>query len=237
MLLYHIRGKSKGNFDPDQSNQTLFLDAIENERRIFGLRTIFVPRCNFTNRVVKYGEENVDWADGLARSRGLADGGIVEDPKVGIAIFNADCPVVAVHDESLGKLAVLHAGFRCLIRPNPREKSIIQTLFENRGFLPSAVKVFAGYGIGPCCYGAEHWPEINDCTRDLPLGRATRGPRAGQRSVDLYYLIRQQLLEIGVSKSNMTFDHNCTSCDGGYYYSRCRDGPGSGNNMTMAWLK
>ncbi len=241
-----IFGKTHGDFNPDQGryssgdNFEMFLNGIYRKERV---NTMFAPKCSFTNRIAKLGEQDETLQDWLVRTKLAADGGIVEAPEKAVAIFNGDCPVVALFDSNTGRLAVMHAGTRCLIPENPRQKSILRVAFEDHGFDPKTVKVFAGFGIGPCCYGAEHLREVRDpfTGGNVPVGKATRGRRAGKLSLDLYQLILHQLLGCGVCEDNILLDTQCTSCAkesvaGGMdfkYYSNCRGE--KGRNLSLVW--
>lgn len=240
--IYHeIYGMNYGNFDYRVTAPRDVLSLLEKIKtsRLFG--KIYGPRCQFTNRIVKIGQEDQNLSGWYIRSKNPADGVIVENSRDAAAFFNADCPIVAVYDEVRERCAALHAGFRCLVpKKNKkfRERSILKVLFEDYGFEPKYVNVFFGYGIGPCCYGAEHYEELNDPTIDLPLGRATRGSRAGQKSIDIYKLIYNQLAALGVPGGKIRADLRCTSCDGldkPKYFSNVRVLP-EGRNAVLIWL-
>jgi copper oxidase (laccase) domain-containing protein len=245
-IFYSSWGKERGNFNPEQDPAAL-LDLINDNRGKNEIKLFLAPRCAFTNKIVSRGEDDDKWVDWFYRTKSPADGAIVISPKEAVMIFNADCPIVAILDENAGRLAVLHAGFRCLV-PAPRKgadtRSIIRVAFEDHHFKPNEVCVFVGFGIGPCCYGAEHWPELAvTSAMDLPIGRATRGPRAGRRSVDLYALIRNQLFKIGVPAKKIEMDYSCTACarhsgyNNNHYWSNCWDGRACGRNATFAWFR
>ncbi len=241
-------GKERGDFHPSQPLDDLIQLISTNKKRMHPFPEIFAPRCDFTTRIVESGKDD-DIPDPVSswfiRTKQPADGGIVDGPFKPVMIFNADCPVVAVLDTSKPQLAVLHAGFSCLVppaclnrkAPASAKRGIIQVLFEDHGFTTGTSQVFVGYGIGPCCYGATNRPEIDDPTLDIRIGRATRGPRAGQRSVDLYQMIEDQFLKLGIPKERIEMDSACTACcrDFGVslYHSHCWDGPVAGRNAAM----
>lgn len=211
-------------------------------QRHLPIAAIFAPDCTkFTNRIVSEGVDDEPWARWFIQTSHPADGVIVGTPGKAIAMFTADCPIIAVFDagdiDKAPRLAVLHAGFRCLIREKPEEKSIIRVLFEDCDFPAGAVEVFYGFGIGPCCYGANHIQEVSGYTKvPIPITRAIRGPRKGQQSIDLYSLIKSQLLRVGVKPKNITSNTSCVCCEGNYH-SNCRDGPSGGRNATFVWFE
>lgn len=250
-LKHQILGIDDGNFDVNNPNIPLLNvgAVLSMARKKYGFDNIIAPRCNFTNEIVEIGPEmeralpnDFAW---FLRTKKEADGAIVNTFSDAVVIFNADCPVVAVHDCASDKLAVLHAGFRCLIPPNQKKtkkRSIIQVLFDDHGFNAWESRAFFGYGIGPCCFGvtSDKYPEIDDYQMDLPYGKVTRGLRLGQKSIDLYQLILNQLLECGVQEKNISADMTCTACAGidkPKYYSVTRLNGRYGRNATLAWIE
>ena len=246
-IFYDSWGKACGNFSPADQGYQLVSQAIKDAKKDRDIGIFFAPNCAFTNRVVAFGEDDDKCDDLFYRTRNPADGGIVSSTKTAVVIFNADCPIVAIYDENAGRLAVLHAGFRCLVPiggRNADNRSIIEVAFADHKFRPDEVNVFVGFGIGPCCYGAEHLPEVKAISNmDIPIGRATRGPRAGKQSVDLYTLIRNQLIKIGVPERRIAIDSSGPACArhsdyrSNEYWSNCWDGPAAGRNATFAWFR
>lgn len=235
-----IYGKLDGNFSPHQPMED-FLRSVRKLREANPqLETIFAPKCDFTTRIVKLGEEDEVWDAGFVRTKNPADGGIVEKPNQAIAIFNADCPVVSIFDEEKGRLAVLHAGFRCLIPEDKSRFSILETAFAKYGFNGERVKVFCGFGIGPCCYGGKHLG-IGRWSGFL-TGRVTRGPRSEQKSFDLYEQIFTELVVMDeVPPENMLIDKTCTACKINYgkhlYHSNVYEGKSAGSNAVLIWYE
>lgn len=245
-LCHELLGIDRGNFHINKigpMNVSVVLDAW---RKKEGVDNVYIPRCDFTATIVSEDSKIVrpiQDASWFWRTKDSADGIILGAAYDAAAILNADCPIVAVYESVNGKnrLAVLHAGFRCLVPKNKKERSIIRVLFEDFKFAPDS-HVFMGYGIGPCCFGvkSDEYPEIDDFSVDLPCGKVTRGSRAGWRSIDLYKIILNQLLAARVPEQNIVADMTCTSCAGIYrptYYSNCRLGPAFGRNAAMVWLE
>lgn len=245
-LKHALWGTQYGDFNISHRSDNDSMKLLHKRKEREAIDVFFAPRCNFTNRIVKFGEENDEITDWLVRTKNYADGGIVEDIFQAVVFFNADCPIVVVRDLKKDNLAVLHAGFRCLMpekKKGQRDRSIISVLFQDHGFEPKYSKVFFGYGIGPCCYGAENIDEVNPHypTSDLSIGRVTRNwRRMGQRSIDLGMLIYKQLADSGVPEANISCDFTCTSCAGysqPLYWSNARDVGLDSRNAAAAWLQ
>lgn len=240
-------GAHDGDFNPNQSTNLDFLDAVDSGflASLEDPRKVFYPSCKFTTRIVVLGVEDRYVSNEIITSRGASDGIIVDQANVAGVLFNADCPAIMVYESNLRRFALLHGGFRCLMPEvnslGKRPKSIIDNLFLDFKFDPSQVKVWVTKGIGPCCYGAEHWPEMHDASVDIPIGRATRGSRIGKRSIDLYMLIYKQLLKYKVNPSNIFLETECTCCEGWFikpsWHSNCRSGLKAGRNAIGFWMR
>ncbi len=225
----------KGESEEERSKQ--FVVAIEKLlikcSRKPPLERAYLPRCNFTTEVGESESNCEALSQILFRSRTFTDGWIVDKTQEAVIMLSADCPIVAIHDTAKNRLAVLHASYKTVVR----DQSILMVPFRFHGFSPDHVTVRVSPGIGPCCYGVEHYPVM----KDISYVCAVRGPREGQRSVDLQAIIKQQLEKQGVPCERITTDALCTACyeaDGKYrYHSHCRDGESAGRNAVIFWLQ
>ena len=204
---------------------------------------------NFDNSVV-IGEEEVEEVV-MTRTKNPADGGIVTGAKNAVAFFNADCPIIALVEGE--KLAVLHAGYRALMRPIRHEPNIIASAL--RHFDITNTRAYVGFGIGPCCWKPEYEnkPEILDPSKiwlgnilQSALSTTTEkspfGP--GHVSVDLYALSRSMLMLAGIPENKILINSWRTCCaeqDGKpIFWSHTRFQAGlqevDGRNMAIAFL-
>lgn len=238
-------GKQEGNFRFDESNFGPFFRVLDRKLpSVPSVKLIFNPKCGFTNLIAN-ACPSLDrrHPNYFSRTRFDADGGIVEAPHHALLLLNGDCPVIALFEEGRKRLAFIHAGFRCLVRENPNEPNIIDAAFTIHGFDPKAVDVFVGFGIGSCCFGAEHYPEVKFQSIPLPVQRAIRGPRRGQLAVDLYIVIRNMLARAGVQEERISMDRTCTACSGrenggsGAFHSNVWDGKEAGRNAALVWFE
>lgn len=206
------------------------------------LRKIFVPSCNFTTEVVSANDcEQI--GDRVYKNNVCADGMVVWNPLEAVALCNGDCPVVAIYEPRWGRLAVLHAGFRCVVRESP-EQGIIRVAFDRYRFDPKCVQVFVGFGIGSCCYGTPPMP-ANPSELLLPSeGVVRKGPYVGQPSTDIQRYIAVQLASLGVPDDAVYWDKECTACAGrdgtsatSFYHSNVYDGKDAGRNAALVWYE
>lgn len=232
------------DFKPSNHSREEFMEKISVARHHFlTVRpySLFAPTVAFTNRVVRLGEDDDVWGrtereddydaeerrvgsrdvwrEILIRTKNPADGGIVTGEKKAIAIFNGDCPTVALVQDD--QLAVLHCGFRTLIRENHDEPNIIEVAMKH--FDPKRTRALVGHGIGSCCWVPEYddKPEVLDPTKsrhpDLLahcLSKTTeKSPfGAGHTSVDLYRLAKGLLAAVGISEERIRINSRCTCC-------------------------
>jgi hypothetical protein len=149
-------------------------------------------------------------ADGLAT--GARDGAV--------AVHVADCLAIAIAGE--GGVAVVHAGWRGLaagvVGAGVR---VLREELRVEGPLEAAI----GPGAGGCCY--EVGPEVHAALADYA---ASDGPR-----LSLATVAAAQLEADGVAYSDVGA---CTLCaPAGMLFSHRRDGPNTGRQAGVAWLR
>lgn len=257
-LHHKILGIEHGNFSPTLQTKEQFLAQMEKAKKLLGnwVSKIFAPRVNFTNQLAVFGENDDILTPWFLRTKSSADAGMINGPGIAIAFFNADCPILCLHQDE--KLVVAHLGYRCIIRENPAEEGIIETCLKN--FDPAKVNAFIFGGIGPCCWIPENdKPEIQNpdlCRHPKELAsslkKTTRSPLGKNLvSVDLYKLAKLLLLKCGVSPEKISHKPICTCCSSVQknseptYWSHTRflaeqqagQKPIDGRNFTASWLE
>lgn len=254
ILRHRIFGMKDGNFSPAQPPPEFlgYLDDVYCFVLPESFSRVYAPKVNFGARIATANEDYIMCNAWLARPNEPADGFLVEGIKIAVAIFNADCPVLCLYQDD--KLAVLHAGYRCLIRADPTEEGIIEVGLKL--FDPQEVQAFIFGGIGSCCWKPEDdKPEIQNpdlCRHPEILRRClsattTQSPvGSGYVSVDLYRLACELLLLYGMPNEHITWDNSCT-CHAvdekgqPRFWSHTRFQAGkqkeNGRNMTLVWLE
>ncbi|TSC63487.1 MAG: hypothetical protein G01um1014106_488 [Parcubacteria group bacterium Gr01-1014_106] len=263
-LRHRIFGRQDGNFRPPTEPRTReplirLIERIEEQHLPLRIAEIFAPRVNFTTRIADATDpkETLDvWSARLIRAQEPADGALVRGYETAVAIFNGDCPLLCLHQDE--RLAVLHIGYRCLMRADPNEEGIVEVAL--RHFNPESVHAFIFGGIGPCCWLPEYddKPEILDPARSRHPELlkqcqewTTCSPAgSGHISIDLYALARGLLLLLGISEDHILLDSQCTCCAASQsednsralYWSHTRFKAGKqngvdGRNCSIAWLE
>lgn len=259
MALQHvILGRRFGDFNPQNITQEALGNVVEDALTQAGMplggahtpTRFFFPTAEFTNRVEVLDTSDVPATYRFVRTNFPADAGVVSGERVAVGSFNGDCPFICVWEST--RLAGLHGGFRCLIRPDKGTPNLLEATMTH--FAPRQTFAWIGGGIGPCCWMPDYGtkPEILDPAKSRHhallsscLTRTTpRSPfGAGHLSVDLYALAAGLLQEVGVPADHITIDGRCTCCAGGpgnyAYWSLTRhrkDGGTDGRNLSLAWL-
>jgi len=249
-LKHGIFGYEFGNFRPTHQSRRELLEKINKVFSETRPALIYGLKANFTTHIDVF-KDDEPWNMWFSRSKDDADGGIlINKPNVAIAIFNGDCPVICLHEDQ--KLAVLHGGYRCLVRANRDELGILELALQH--FKPSRTKAYVFGGIGSCCWVPEYddkpeilKPELSRrpdlLKKSLSMTTAICPFGADKVSVDLYELIKLQLEEHSVE---VTMNKTCTCCamNGPWYkyWSHTRFQAGKqekldGRNMAIAWLE
>jgi YfiH family protein len=134
-------------------------------------------------------------------------------PRVALVIRSADCVPIAVWDPVRRVSAMMHAGWRGLLRELPGR--VIRAMGVAYRSRPADLLAGIGPAIRACCYevGPEFEPRFPDAIR-----RAR-----GRRTCDLPRVARRQLHDAGLLDSRVTDAGVCTACDAQRWHSHRRD--------------
>lgn len=156
-------------------------------------------------------------------------------PGVPIAVLTADCPAVIICDTATPAIAVVHAGWRGMVRAAVWKA--LMTMFDSFGTRSEDCVAAIGPCVGPRCY------EVGEDVRaafvkGLPYGQDVLCPGAapGKWLADLPETGRRQLLDGRLLPSRIAVCPACTHCEPGRFYSVRRDGPRTGRQAAIAML-
>lgn len=187
--------------------------------QLFGAQAVLAPTLAFTNHITSFeaGDYN-HVATHIMRSKEKSDGVFLKYRALAGAIPNADCPQVIIYDECYHEMAMLHCGMMCLVRPDG-SLSIIEAAIERFKSKPRDLMLWAGFGIGPCCFGkndnyyhAKFEGFIKETFPESTTRKVQKGPLRGQTAYDLYSMIAIIAKSIGIK--HLEIDFRCTACDG-----------------------
>jgi YfiH family protein len=197
--------------------------AVHANRRLLAERLGLAGRPLVTVRQAHTAEvvpvSRSDLPDGTAWPHALevvADGMATREPGVVLMIGVADCLPVVLADPRRRAVAVLHVGWRGLLRGIV--ESGIRRL-EALGGRREACVAVAGPGIGPCCYPVA--AELRDRVAAV-CPSAAAVTRDGTPAVDLPAGTAEALRRAGVAAVHV--QASCTAEEAASYFSARRDG-------------
>ncbi|MDO8582408.1 MAG: laccase domain-containing protein [bacterium] len=206
---------------------------------------VHIMRPNFTTQCIIASQDgSEELMSSVFRPNEICDGLCTDESFVVLGLTNGDCPAAIVYDQDAHKLALLHCGLKSLVQKDGGI-GIFQAFFESHDFDRRTVKVRLVYGIGPCCYGLDWLPEChkNALVKEFPTAVATEGPEKTKQSIDLFALMRSQLLELGLQNSQILRETKplCTACakinGESAFHSNLYDRSSKKRNLVLAWMQ
>lgn len=169
-----------------------------------------------------------DVARQAARAEGAAgaDGALVTVPGTLALLCFADCtPIIAV--SPAGSFAVAHGGWRGCVGGIAGQAA--RSLAEADGVDPSALNVYIGPHIGPCCFevGEEVAAQFRGAFGPTCVG-------ADGRYVSMAAAIQADLASIGVAPDRIVEAGICTQCHPDEYFSYRASGGRCGRHGALA---
>jgi copper oxidase (laccase) domain-containing protein len=246
--------KSFGEVHPKRDD---FATQLGRLNEVTGKEAILFPQLAFTNQFVEgdatqegnietFPDAQGNLLEGFLRSPFKADAGISTSLPVGIC--NGDCPVgiILTTPDSIGqrKLALMHLGLMSMISKTGRTSLIEETVQAIRQQGLEVEAFWMGFGAESCCYGLGHgddrWPIIEQWQPEMV--EVTKGPRQGDRGVDLGIIATNQLLALGIPAEKIEVNEYCTCCSGnapedGQHFSNLMRHGATARNAVVAWLK
>jgi YfiH family protein len=153
-----------------------------------------------------------------------ADAIVSSDPGRVLTIRVADCVPLLVADCRTGAVAAVHAGWRGTAA---RIAAVtVARLAAEFGSRPGDLVAAVGPAIRPCCY--EVGPEVRDAFRAAGASGADlsawfRAGRGDRLQLDVPGANRDQLVDAGISASQIYDSGLCTACDPVLFHSYRRD--------------
>jgi YfiH family protein len=158
----------------------------------------------------------------VAGRRGTPGDGLwTDEPGVPLAALGADClPIVLERVNGWPAIGVLHAGRLGLL------DGIVEAGVAALG--GRGLQATVGPGIGPCCY------EVGEEVQEPYRARFGSGVLSNGR-LDLRAVAERLLREAGVA----CVEHVdlCTACHASLFFSNRRDGPRTGRQGVIAYLR
>jgi YfiH family protein len=155
-----------------------------------------------------------------------ADGAFSRQPGTVCAVLTADCVPVLFAAEDGSVVGAAHAGWRGLAA------GVVNATLAALGVAPQRVLAWIGPCIGPLHF--EVGPEVREALLPTSPGADAAFERNGRGHflADLPWLVRRQLVSLGVSR--VSGGGFCTYADPARFFSHRRDGQ-TGRQATLIW--
>ena len=131
-----------------------------------------------------------------------------------LMVMVADCSAILFYDKVKKVIAVAHAGrqgaFKNIV------KNVIDCFKENYQSSPKDILVTIGASIGECCYevGAEIYEEVKELKLEYSISK-----RDESYYLNVSDILKKQLLDSEINKSNIEISDECTCCKNDKYFS------------------
>lgn len=171
-----------------------------------------------------------------AAARTEADGLLTASPGVALVVWTADCLPILFFDPRQEAVAAVHSGWRgTALRIAGRA---VRRMAEEFGSAPGDLLVALGPSIGPCCYEVDA-PVLTRLAAAYPgaMGTFLTPASEARALLDLRAAVQWDLKETGVPAENVTVVDECTACQGEWFFSYRRDGPGGGRLAALIGLR
>jgi hypothetical protein len=161
-----------------------------------------------------------------------ADASITTDNKVVLAILTADCLPILITTTTGAVIAAIHAGWRGL------NAGIIQnTVNCFRDYPLQQLVAFIGPAICEKCFeiGAEVREQFLSTDKHLFKHFTSTGV-VNKYTANLRAIAAQQLINLGISPTNIFSPNICSKCNSSWFYS-FRNNSNCGRIATLIWLE
>lgn len=151
---------------------------------------------------------------------------ITNEKDMVLTILTADCVPVLLYDSEKKVVAAVHAGWK-----GTKAKIVAKTvekMNEMYGCEPENIIAGIAPSIGSCCY--EVGEDVAKHFFDTPKGYVQVEDKY---MLDLPYINKYQLLEVGLREENIEMSDVCTACEVDRYFSYRKEQGCSGRFMSM----
>lgn len=199
------------------------IENTQNNRRLL-LQALGKEHCSFLNQ--RHGTVLHETAKVQQTLVKLGDGLYTNVPGAALLIRHADCQGAVFYDPKTHSLANIHCGWRGLVANI--YKVTVKKMQKRYGSSPSDLKIFISPSLGLCHAEYDEYKKIF--------------PKEFQKFIcenahfDLLKISENQLINLGVLKSNIHCANICTYCHPEDFFSFRRDHV-SANNATLVYLK
>jgi hypothetical protein len=148
------------------------------------------------------------------------DAMVTNVPGISLLIQVADCVPLLFYDPIKKVVGAAHAGWRGTVLKIA--KHTVDSMVKRYRSDPAYIYVGIGPSIGPCCYEVGH-EVVREVTKTLNNAKALIKVKDGSAYFDLWEANKDQLMEAGISSSNIEVARICTRCNSDTFFSSRAD--------------
>jgi len=150
--------------------------------------------------------------DGWLQSDIKADGMVTSKKNIALCILTADCMGLLAYDNKNKIIGAAHAGWR------GTNKNIAKKMIDSmvlKGAKIENIKVALSPSIRGCCYEVGE-----DVANNFFKFKGALSPKSEYKwNLDISYVNKLQLLNLGIKEENIEVSNICTSCNSNDYFS------------------
>jgi len=152
-----------------------------------------------------------------------------------ICIKTADCVPVFIVDRTKKVIAVVHAGWRSTALGITAK--VICLLIDKYNCFPHDILTVIGPAIGKCCFDLDAAAADDFRKQKNHEAFLFPGKRQNKYSIDLAEANRRQIMNCGISESNIDVSDLCTSCRQDLFFSHRGSGGITGRQVNFMMIK
>ena len=198
----------------------------ENFKRLCSVLGIDFNKLVFSNQIHDNKVKVVDESDrgkGIVRKSDIVgyDALITDKRQVPLVTFYADCVPVLLFDTRKKAIGAAHSGWKGTVAQIAGET--VQAMTDNFGCFPDDMEAVIGPSIGKCCF--EVGEEVYNDFKDKIAWSEKFCAKAGNNKwyIDLQEIIKNTLLNNGLSKDRISISNVCTKCRKDIFFSHRGD--------------
>ncbi|KQC10505.1 MAG: hypothetical protein APR62_11980 [Smithella sp. SDB] len=160
---------------------------------------------------------------------------ITNRTNLAICIKTADCVPIFLVDRIKKIIAVVHAGWRSTALGITAK--VIRLLIDKYHCLPCDILAVIGPAIGKCCFDLDAAAADDFCKQKNHEAFVFPGKRQNKYAIDLAEANRRQIMNCGISESNIDVSDFCTSCRQDLFFSHRGSGGITGRQVNFMMIK
>ena len=165
------------------------------------------------------------------------DGLVCDTPGKSLFAYSADCPLVLLADSKNHSIGICHSGWRGTVQEISRHT--IEEMERQYGCKPQNFFAFIAPSICQDCFevGKEVIAEIKKTIPKSSFDIAFYQKENGKFQLNLWEVIRTQLIELGIPQAQIQLPNLCTMCNPKIFYSHRIQGFNRGTAVAFLQIK